>query len=275
MRYPKCDLHTHTCFCDGANTPEAMVQEAIARGMETIGLSGHSYVSFDPGWCMSPEEILEYRAEIARLKSVYGDRIRILCGIEQDICSQIVSSDYDYIIGSVHCLFENGVYLSVDGTLETVQKNVREQFGGDIYRYLRLYFDTVSQLAEKTDCDIVGHIDLVEKFNQGERLFSRDDYRYKRALIDAIDVLLEKDLIFEINTGAMSRGYRDLPYPSCYALRRIAEKRGRVALNSDAHRKENLMYWFEHAVQYAASCGVGGLTVPTEKGWVTRPLGSF
>ena len=31
------DLHTHTTFCDGANTPEEMVQAALAQGLDCLG----------------------------------------------------------------------------------------------------------------------------------------------------------------------------------------------------------------------------------------------
>ena len=32
----------HTCYCDGKNTPEEMVQSAIEKGLSTVGISGHS-----------------------------------------------------------------------------------------------------------------------------------------------------------------------------------------------------------------------------------------
>ena len=32
------DLHMHTVFSDGKNTPEEMVQEAIRLGLDTVGI---------------------------------------------------------------------------------------------------------------------------------------------------------------------------------------------------------------------------------------------
>lgn len=274
MRYPRCNLHTHTVFCDGKNTPEEMVQAALAARMEQLGFSGHSYTPFDGSCCMSPDRTEAYRAELARLREVYRGRLRILCGIEQDFYSPQPALHYDYIIGSVHYLWRDGVYCPVDESRERLQRAVREQFAGNIYRFLACYYETLAQVKYKTGCDIVGHFDLVEKFNEGECLFSGADYRYRRPMLDALDQLLEQDVIFEINTGAMSRGYRSTPYPSAYILRRIAEKRGRVMLNSDAHSKDALMWRFDEAAQYAHSCGVGGLTVPDDAhGWRVVPLG--
>ena len=37
------NLHTHSSFCDGKNTPEEIVNYAIARGFDSIGFSSHSF----------------------------------------------------------------------------------------------------------------------------------------------------------------------------------------------------------------------------------------
>ena len=272
MTYPKCNLHTHSTFCDGADTPEETVLEAISRGMNCLGFSSHSYTAFDPCYCMSPEEVPIYRQELQRLKTVYGDRIRILCGIEQDFDSQPPTEDFDYVIGSVHYLCREGEYLPIDLSADRIRQDTERFFGGDIYRYLRAYCERMAEVVQRTHCDIVGHFDLVEKFNEGGALFDSNDPRYRIPLLDALDVALRRDAIIEINTGAMARGYRREPYPMAYLLRRIAEKRGRVMLNSDCHRKENLMFGYESAAQLAHSCGVGGLTVPGANGFETVPL---
>ena len=272
--YPKCNLHTHTSFCDGKDAPEEIVQEAIRQGLQILGFSGHSYTAFDADYCMTPASTLSYREEIERLKKVYGDQIRILCGIEQDLYTEEQARGFDYVIGSVHYVLKDGKYHPVDLSAESVLQTVKECFGGDFYRYSAAYYETVAQLPKGTNCDIIGHFDLIEKFNEGDRMFATDDYRYRRPMMDALDELLRHDVIFEINTGAMSRGYRSVPYPSPYVLRRIAEKRGRVVLNSDAHRKDALTYAFADAVRYARSCGIGGFSVPTEHGWEVLPLNS-
>ena len=273
MTFPKCDLHTHTRYCDGANTPEEMIRTAIALGMETYGFSGHSFTSFDPSPCMSREGTQQYRAEIADLKARYGDQIQILCGIEQDFYSDDPAVGFDYVIGSVHYLpLDNGEYVCLDLSVEAIERLKRERFGGDIYKLIRAYYENMAQVLDKTHCDIVGHFDLIEKLNKNERLFCSSDIRYRKAALDALDYLLERDAIFEINSGGLPRGY-GLVYPSSYLLRRIAEKRGRLVLNGDTHHKEHLMKGYPDAAAMAHACGVGGLCVPTPFGWETRPLG--
>ncbi len=81
------DLHTHTTYCDGKNTPEEMVKAALDAGLSCIGFSGHGYAPYDLDCCMTIEGSAAYRAEIAALREKYAGRIAILCGVEQDYWS--------------------------------------------------------------------------------------------------------------------------------------------------------------------------------------------
>ena len=90
--------------------------------------------------------------------------------------------------------------------------------------------------------------------------------------MEALDALLEQDVIFEINTGAIARGYRRMPYPASIFLHRIAQKRGRVTFSSDAHAKENLMFGFDQALHLARAGGLGSITLYTKNGWQDFPL---
>ena len=269
---PKCNLHTHTTFCDGKDSAEEVVLASIAAGMETIGFSGHSGLPFSTTWTMKQEKTKEYQKEILRLKEVYGDRIHILLGIEQDILTGIPDYPYDYVIGSVHCVEVDGEHFMIDESAEVLANAAKKYYGGDFYKLCKAYYEVVAQVVDKTRCDIVGHFDLVTKFNEGGRQFDENDPRYLRAALDALDALLEKDVVFEINTGAISRGYRRTPYPAPMLLRRIAEKGGRVTITADAHAKENLQYAFADAVQLARASGLGSIQIMTRDGWKQQAL---
>ena len=69
--------------------------------------------------------------------------------------------------------------------------------------------------------------------------------RYVKAWQDAADILLKTGKPFEINTGAVSRGYRTEPYPSAEIRAYIREHGGKMILSSDAHQKENIGFGFE------------------------------
>ena len=72
------NYHTHTTYCDGKNTAEEMVRQAIKSGLSQIGFSGHSYTSFDEEPCMSRQGTEEYKKEINALKQKYKDKIKIV-----------------------------------------------------------------------------------------------------------------------------------------------------------------------------------------------------
>lgn len=269
---PKSNLHTHTCFCDGKDTPEEIVKAAIDAGMETIGFSGHAYVPRDESSCMSPEGTEAYRAEIERLRAVYGDRIGILCGIEQDYYSPIPAQGYDYVIGAVHYLFLGNRFYSLDWRADILRDLIREEFSGDPIALARAYYEMVAELPERTGCDVIAHFDLITKFNECDPVFDESDPRYLRIALDTLDALLEKDKIIEINTGAISRGYRRTPYPAPIFLRRIAEKGGRVLFSSDSHKKETLLFGREEAIHLARAAGLGRMTWLSRDGWRSAPI---
>ena len=52
----KANYHTHTTFCDGADTPEEVVKEALRLGMTHLGFSGH----MDADICVfDPDKIMD------------------------------------------------------------------------------------------------------------------------------------------------------------------------------------------------------------------------
>lgn len=250
------NYHTHTTFCDGANTPEEIVLEALDKGLTALGFSEHSHISFDPDSSMSEESTEEYIKTVRALAEKYRDKIKIFCGIEKDYYSDTPTRRFDYVIGSVHYVEKNGEYLVVDWKSEILEDGINRLFGGDALSLCERYFETVGDVVRKTDCDIIGHFDLVTKFNERKRLIDEDDPRYIRAYKNALDRLIPEDRLFEINTGPIARGYKKNPYPSRAILCEIAKRGGRVIISSDSHKKETLDSDFDAARSLCAECGI-------------------
>lgn len=239
------NFHTHTCLCDGKDRPEDLVQEALRLGCPALGFSGHAYAPYDGDYCMSPAGTEEYKTEIRRLQEKYAGQIRIYLGIEQDFYSPASTEGYDYVIGSVHYLYKDGEYLPVDASRAAQEQAVQQHYGGDWYAFTEDYFDTLTRVYEKTRCRVVGHFDLVTKFNEADALFSTDHPRYRRAVLRALDTLSAAPVVFEINTGAISRGYRTEPYPTRWILEELRRRGIKRILSSDCHSRENLLFGFE------------------------------
>ena len=53
----KTNYHIHTNYCDGENSIEEMVQMAIAKGFDNIGISSHAPLMYQNDWTM-PENTI-------------------------------------------------------------------------------------------------------------------------------------------------------------------------------------------------------------------------
>ncbi|MBR7071515.1 MAG: histidinol-phosphatase [Clostridia bacterium] len=239
------DFHVHSTYSDGINTPEEIVLSAIDKGLTVIGFSDHSFTAFDQSYCMPKEKIADYRAEISALREKYSGKITVLCGIEQDYYAKESTAKYDYVIGSVHYLKVKEQYIPVDEDAETLKKAAEQFFQGDMYALTEAYYKTVGDVVRKTGATIIGHFDLITKFNEQHHLFDETHPRYRKAWKNAARELLKSGAIFEINTGAVSRGYRTTAYPSLEIRQFIREHGGSFVLSGDSHSAENLCFRFE------------------------------
>lgn len=236
--------HNHTLFCDGTNTPEEMVLYAITEGCDEIGFTGHSYTDIpDPHpFCMSRENTERYKAEIKRLKEKYKGKIRIYLAVEQDYYSNENTDGYEYVIGAVHYVLKDGFYIPLDYSAKEQIDAVKKYYDNDFYALVEDYYKLVGDLYNKTRCDIVAHFDIITKFNEGNCLFDTGNPRYIAAADNALDKLLKEDVTFEINYGAVARGYRTSPYPDSRIQKRIIDSGKPVIYSSDCHKKENLLF---------------------------------
>ncbi len=241
----KCDLHMHTTYCDGKNSAEEMVLSAVEKGLDTVGIATHSYTFFDDLYCIKKEKIALFQREVNGLKEKYKDKIRVLCGVEQDYFSDCPLDGFDYSIGSVHYFLVKGKYYHVDHCPEYFFNAVNTLFGGDYYLAAENYYQNVSNVIEKTGADIIGHFDLVSKFNEDNKLFDVNHPRYVKAYTNALEKLIKTGKPFEINTGAIARGYRTSPYPMDKMIQIIKISGGKFILSSDAHSSEKIAYQFD------------------------------
>ena len=242
------NMHTHTCFCDGKDAPEEIVLAAINLGFDTIGFSGHSKLS-DCDWCISDEK--KYFDEIQRLKSEYAGKINILCGIEQDFYSDEPGFETDFRIGSVHFVNAGGKLCAVDESRKVTLGAINEAFGGDPLKFAANYYEAAALCPKRTKADIIGHFDLLTKF---EGIFDEEDKKYRSLCLESLEEAAKYGKPFEINTGAIARGY-DKIYPAPFILKRLKELGGSITVSTDCHDKAKLDFGFADACSLAKSCG--------------------
>lgn len=275
MKY-KQNLHIHSTFCDGADTPEEMVNEAIAQGFDSIGFSGHSWMPFspNPNRSMSPQEAEEYKKEVTRLKGVYADKIKVFLGLEVEMHSipHIDMSGYDYLIGSAHYFDFDGQKVGFDRGVDEVKRIIDTYFDGDGLRFAKAYYKLLAELPDKGDFQIVGHFDLAAKLIEKADLFDEDCKEYRFAAIEAAEALAGKIPFFEVNTGAMARGHRTSPYPRPFIVKELKRLGFGAMISSDCHDKKNLSCGYGLAAEILKDCGYKEIYVLTEDGFVPKGL---
>ncbi len=264
----KQNLHTHTLFSDGENTLKEMALAAISKGFSSLGFSDHSFVAGGEDWCMPKESYDEYFLECERIKKEFEGRLEVFTGIEFDVLSEKLNRKLDFVIGSCHHVVKNGCVICIDNTPEEVINGANDHFGGDMLALCELYFETVAEVAKLDEAEIVGHFDIISKHIEVCPDFvDVNAKRFVDAEAKAIEALVKADKIFEINTGAVARGKRSVPYPSERALKKICECKGRITISSDCHDKDFLDCGFEDAIELAKKCGFKEIYCLTKDGF--------
>ena len=263
------DYHIHTEFCDGKSSAEEIVRKAAELGFDVIGFSSHGYTPYDLRYCMKDTE--GYISAIGRLKEKYRDSVDVLLGVEEDCFAPVDREKFDYIIGSCHYIRRGGEYYPVDSSPQHFFKCM-ELFGGDRVALVESYLDEFCACLEKRRPDMIGHFDLFTKYDESHGTGFLDDVKCIRIAEEHLKELLKMGLVFEVNTGAIARGLRTLPYPSMPLLSMIAEKGGRIVLTSDCHDAANLGFAFAETRELLRRVGFKETWHFTKDGFVASGL---
>lgn len=244
------NLHCHTTFDDGRDSPEAMVRAALDAGLTSVGVSLHCPIEGETDWCCPAADEEKFIAEMRSLRERWAGRIAVWCGLEYDLdAARRGTPPYDYIIGSCHML--GGI--SFDNTPEEAGRLIAVHGGAD--RAAQLYYDRLCTMAAFPEISIVGHFDLPTKYNEKLPLYDETSRAYRDAAFAALETLNAAGKIFEINSGAISRGWRTTPYPAPELLRHLRGLGGRICVSSDAHSADAIACAFDLCEALARETG--------------------
>lgn len=269
------NYHTHTKYCDGKNTPREMIDTAIEKGFKILGFSGHGYTEFDFSYCMTETD--KYISELEGLRNEYRGKIEILIGVEEDMRCFVDRTQFDYIIGSSHYFTFEGrnlpssanliasKYQHVDSSISCMKECV-DLFGGDTIALAKSYYESFCDYILNRKPDIVGHFDLLTKFDEMEEPIFLGDPVYTALSERYMEKVADVDCIFEVNTGAISRGYRSLPYPSENLLHILKKHGAKIMLTSDCHDAGNLDCFYSESRKLLSDIGFEYLTYLTTDG---------
>ncbi len=260
--YPIFDTHTHTTHCDGKASPCEMVAAARNLGHRGIGFSAHSYAPFDRS-CTGLQDPVSYQNQIEEQRELYPD-FPILSGLEVDYFSKEAPGiSLDYTIGSVHYIQVDNQYIAIDGYPDQLRTLCDTHYGGDGLALAQEFYSLVIAHIRKNRPTIVGHFDLITKLNGVCHLFDEESRPYRSIALDAFievaHIVNQYGGIFEVNTGGISRGYRNDVYPSSYLLKEVSGTI-RPMITSDSHTTKTLGYKFDDYVELLKTCGYTYMT---------------
>jgi histidinol-phosphatase (PHP family) len=215
--------------------------------VDYVGLMrGGRFVAFDAKDCREP------RIELSRLQEQYGDKITILKGIELDSHSDpAIAAQVDYFLGSVHELVYEDRFYGIDHARELQQECMDRELGGSKLAFAKAYYEELTAHILRNKPTIVGHFDVLTKFS----LMDEDDPEYQAVALEAMEKIVKVTPVMEINTGAISRGWREVPYPAMFLLKRWRELGGEIILGADTHATTTIDCAFPLAIERAKEAG--------------------
>jgi histidinol-phosphatase (PHP family) len=232
-------------FCRHAKgNLEAVIERAIEVGFTHYGLSEHCpryrqedlYAGEED---LGTEGLAQAFAAYARqgfaLRARYADRIELLVGFEterlppSDWAERMrlirKSAAFDYIVGSVHDV--DGTYVDYKPELT---RDLAARLGGTDELHIR-YFAAVTDLVETLAPEIVGHLDLVRKFDGPNANFSPHVEPHIERTLEAVRA---HECVLDVNCGAHRRGLSPV-YPLPSILERACQMGIGVTLGDDGH----------------------------------------
>lgn len=241
------NFHTHTVFCDGKSTFEEFILTAIELKYKTIGFSSHAPTLLAPVWQMKQENFQKYLSELNFLKEKYKDQIQIKIGLEIDYIRTIsktenfTNANLDYSISSIHYIKgADNEFLTIDHSPEVFEKGIKKLFNNNVKEAVIKYYKTVREMISISDFNIIGHIDLIKKFNKNSKYFNEKENWYKKEVIKTVEEIAKTNKIVEINTRGFYKNLTEEFYPSNYFINLIKETKSKIIVNSDAHHYTEL-----------------------------------
>ena len=247
------DLHSHTyySFC-GKDTPEAIVEAAIAGGLDTFGITDHNYgvgYARHSVFCATANMDLNnyertlrrYYDHINLIKQKYADRIHILRGIEICTLKSEQHPNFSLPDGADISYFDYCLIENLDASTSIT--------GGDLFAYAKKLGTPVTGVAHT---DLFAHI---------ARL-GADPLDYFKRMADG-------NIFWEMNVSYDSiHGYREhkyfLDFFADEKKQEIIRKSGvRVSVGFDGHRVED--YLPERVAGYCRKLTDVGIKMPFEE----------
>ncbi|MDQ7840867.1 MAG: histidinol-phosphatase [bacterium] len=268
--------HTHNRYCDGEGEIAEYLDAALGAGLEAIGISSHSPLTFPNDFALRAGDLPAYCAEVERLRKSYAGRLRVHLGMEFDFIPEyaapmweiVAPVRFEFLIGGVHFLGHDaaGVPWAFDYTRQEFERGLREIFGGNARALVAEYYGRVRQLAEWGHVAILAHLDHINRWNRDGCYFSEGARWYRDEVEATLRACAQSGLIVEVNTSGW-RGPSAAPHPSPWIVRRCVELEIPLVVTADAHKPEHVAAFYAEAEAMLREAGCCATVVLREEGW--------
>ncbi len=228
MQY--CDYHLHTEFSfDSREKMDAVCQKAVEEGIREICFTEH--VEFAAEDAREWPDFAKRQLELEKCRSLYGDRLTILSGIEsgqpyrepEKERELFAKQEFDFVIGSVHIVGNTG-------------RPSKFPFQENNYlEYFRQYFTESKLLAEKCEFDVMGHVTFPFRYVPEALLEAYPIEGFRKEYMELFDLLASKGRGIEINTSGLRTSLKST-MPNVQIVKWFRECGGQiVTVGSDGH----------------------------------------
>ena len=256
--------HTHNNYCDGKNTIEEMVENAVVQDIMHIGISSHAPLKIFNKWSISYQQLENYSLEIERVKKKYANKLIVFKSLEIDYIPGFTYSfkyftellKLDYTIGSIHLVkneLTNKLWF-IDGDKAECQKNYKSIFNSNIKLAIASYYNQIREMVETQHPDIIGHLDKVVMNTAGD-FFNENEEWYLEEIEKTLNVIKANNTIIEINTRGLYKNKWQTSFPSPAILKMSNKLNIPIVISSDAHSINELIANYDTAKEIALDAG--------------------
>lgn len=252
-------------FCGHAKGQlAAVVAAAVAAGFTTYGLSEHApryrrEHLYPEEQGLTPDDLValfgRYVQTALALRERHESELELLIGFETEALPldgwaetmrQLRrSAPFDYIVGSVHSIGDRWIDLNAETT------ELAAQACGGFEALRTTYFDRLAELVETLSPEIVGHVDLIRRFEAPDFRFSPAALRHAERVLEAARA---EGAALEVNAAPARRGFGPV-YPGPQVLARACAMGVAVTLGDDSHGPDGVGVGLDACLAAIAAAG--------------------
>lgn len=244
------DYHVHSHFsADCEADMRDIVEMAIELRLKEICFTDHKDYDYCDSSINFEFDVAKYTNYINLMRESYGDKIKILKGIEIGIqphiiqkCDKVIDEgNFDFVISSMHTCDRNDLY------------------NGDFYKgktpreaYLKYFEEILYCIKNFKSFNVIGHLNILARYN--EAVAKEKLYNYFDILEVIFKALIERNKGIEVNTSSLRHSNTLLL--SADVLKFYYELGGEIiTLGSDTHVPNTLAYEFDYIYEILKDIG--------------------